>query len=197
MDDLKKGIMEFATMCEAEFNLSAKFWEVKKLKKGDFFTRKSTVCNNLGYILSGVFRAYYSDVETGTEKNLFFFSEGQFVVAYKSFISQTPSILNVQALTETLSYHIAFDNLHYLYSTSTSWERFGRLMAEQGMIMGSDNIELLQFESPEARYVRLMKKHPRIFSTVPLYHIASYLGVSGPSLRRIREKMIGKYTTVI
>ncbi len=34
--------------------------------------------------------------------------------------------------------------------------------------------------------------HPDIINTLPLYHIASYLGIQGPSLSRIRKRMMSK-----
>jgi len=37
-----------------------------------------------------------------------------------------------------------------------------------------------------------MKQHPDIFNKVPLYHLASYLGIQAPSLSRIRKRMVGK-----
>ncbi|RYE37653.1 MAG: Crp/Fnr family transcriptional regulator, partial [Sphingobacteriales bacterium] len=36
------------------------------------------------------------------------------------------------------------------------------------------------------------EQHPEIFSSVPLYHLASYLGIKAPSLSRIRKRMVGK-----
>jgi hypothetical protein len=48
------------------------------------------------------------------------------------------------------------------------------------------------FKTPEDRYRDMMEKHPNIFNAVPLYHIASYLGIQGPSLSRIRKRMVGK-----
>ena len=42
------------------------------------------------------------------------------------------------------------------------------------------------FQTPEQRYIDLMQAHPDITNTVPLYHIASYLGITQVSLSRIR-----------
>jgi len=47
------------------------------------------------------------------------------------------------------------------------------------------------FLTPEQRYLDLLEHHPDIFNAIPLYHISSYLGIQGPSLSRIRKRMIG------
>lgn len=45
------------------------------------------VCKDLGLIIKEIFRIYYHDSKTDTDKNLFFFSENLFVVSFRSFIS--------------------------------------------------------------------------------------------------------------
>jgi hypothetical protein len=45
---------------------------------------------------------------------------------------------------------------------------------------------------PEDRYLEMLERHPDIMQSVPLYHIASYLGIEGPSLSRIRKRMLHK-----
>lgn len=189
MEHLKNSIMQFAAMPEAEFYLSLSFWETKAYEKGDFYNEYRSVCKYLGFIQTGVFRNYFIDDRTGAEKNIFFFSQGQMVVAYKSFVTQTPCKFYTQAMTKASIYYIHFDKLQQLYATSKAWERFGRLVAEMAAVAGTDRSESMLFESPEQRYIGLMTQHPDIFNQVPLYHIASYLGIQGPSLSRIRKRM--------
>lgn len=40
------------------------------------------------------------------------------------------------------------------------------------------------------RYVMLLQKQPEIIQSVPLKHIASYLGVTAQSLSRIRAQLV-------
>lgn len=192
MDNLKFSIMKFSEMSEADFDLSSAFWEPRTYKKGDFYNEYRSICKYLGFIETGIFRNYFIDDRTGAEKNLFFFSETQIVVAYKSFVTQTPCKFYTQAMTAASIYYIHFDNLQHLYATSKAWERFGRLIAEMAATVGTERIESMLFESPEERYNSLIKSYPNIFTQVPLYHIASYLGIQGPSLSRIRKRMTGK-----
>jgi CRP-like cAMP-binding protein len=44
----------------------------------------------------------------------------------------------------------------------------------------------------EQRYLDLIKNQPQIFERIPLYHIASYLGLERESLSRLRKKVAGK-----
>ncbi len=71
-------------------------------------------------------------------------------------------------------------------------ERFGRLVAETAFNLAMNRAEEFMFRTPEQRYLELIQNHPDIFNNVPLYHIASYLGIQAPSLSRIRKRMVGK-----
>lgn len=44
-------------------------------------------------------------------------------------------------------------------------------------------------DTPEQRYLSLLKERPDIFQRVPQYQIASYIGVNPESLSRIRKRV--------
>jgi hypothetical protein len=146
----------------------------------------------LGFIIDGVFRSYIIDEKSGAEKNVFLYSQNQFVVTFKSFINQIPCDYHTQALTDAKVLCIGVADLVSLYKQSHKWETFGRLLAQEGFIVAVNRVESFVFRTPEERYVELIQNHPTIFNTVPLYHISSYLGIQGPSLSRIRKRISGK-----
>ncbi len=189
MEQLQHIIQAFGQMTEEQFILSENMWLEKSYKKGDFFNEYKNVCKHLGVIMDGVFRTYYIDEKTGEEKNMYFYSKNQVVVAYKSFVSQTPCNYYTAAVTNAVIYYIHIEQLQKLYSTSHHWERLGRLIAETAFSIGNDRMESFMFQSPEERYIAMVNQHPDIFNNVPLYHLASYLGIQGPSLSRIRKRM--------
>lgn len=189
MEQLQHIIQAFAGMDAGQYLLSENMWQQKAYKKGDFFNEYKNVCKYLGVVMSGVFRTYYVDEKTGEEKNMYFYSQNQVVVAYKSFISQSPCNYYTAAVTDAVIYYIHIEQLQKLYTTSHQWERLGRLIAETAFSIGNDRMESFIFQSPEERYLAMVNQHPDIFNNVPLYHLASYLGIQGPSLSRIRKRM--------
>ena len=158
IDLLGSAIESFARIGEENFALSLPFWQQKQYGKGEFHNEYKNVCRHLGFIIDRVFRAYYINEETTEEKNVFFLSRNQILVAYKSFVTQTPC-----------NYYTAS-------------------MADSAMTRAED----FMFLRPEQRYLGMIEKHPDIYNNVPLYHIASYLGIQGPFLSRIRNRMTGK-----
>ena len=191
-DILKYALHSFSGMDETGFSLSESYWQPREFKEKEFYNEHRHVCKYLGFIAEGVFRSYYLDEKKGQEKNVFFFSEHQLVVAFKSFITQTPCNYFTQALTPARVLYIHVDHLNLLYKQSPQWERFGRLMAEHAFNISMTRIESSLFQTPEERYLDLVNLHPNIFSAVPLYHISSYLNIKGPSLSRIRKRISGK-----
>jgi Mn-dependent DtxR family transcriptional regulator len=45
------------------------------------------------------------------------------------------------------------------------------------------------FQTVEQRYLNLLVQFPNVTNRVSLGHIASYLGIKGPSLSRIRARL--------
>lgn len=192
IDHLGHAMKAFSGMNEQEFSLSLPFWQKRNYSKGEFYNDYKNVCKHLGFILDGVFRTYYINDETTEEKNVFFFSKNQIVVSYKSFVNQTPCNYYTESMVDSTILYIHINHLTSLYKKSHQWETFGRLVAETAFNIAMTRAEDFLFLTPEERYLDLLKQHPDIFNTIPLYHIASYLNIQGPSLSRIRKRMTGK-----
>jgi CRP-like cAMP-binding protein len=188
---LKGALLQFAQLDEDDFNLSLPCWKIKSYKKGDIYNPIGSICRYLGFIMEGYFRSYLYG-KNGEEINLFLFPPQNVVVTYKSFIHQSPCEYNTVAMTDARAICITLADLQYLYKKSHSWERFGRLMAEKAFDVAVDRAESFVFKSAEQRYLELIQMHPDFINNIPLYHIASYLGIAGPSLSRIRKKISGQ-----
>jgi CRP-like cAMP-binding protein len=192
IDILKFALNQFADLTVDDFELSANFWQQKVYKKGEYYNQHKSVCKYLGFITSGVFRSYIIDEKTSEEKNVFLYSQNQFVVTFKSFINQIPCDYRTQAMTDATVVYINIADLLSLYKQSHKWETFGRLLAQEAFNVAIARTESFVFQTPEERYLDLIKYHPDIFNNIPLYHISSYLGIQGPSLSRIRKRISGK-----
>jgi len=188
---LRSALAQFAQLNEDDFNLSQECWSIKTYKKGDIYNPVGSICRYLGFTLEGYFRAYLTS-KKGEEVNLFLFPPHQVVVTYKSFIHRSPCEFNTVAMTDARAICITLDDLQRLYNKSHGWERFGRLMAEKAFDIAVDRAESFIFKSAEQRYLELIQMQPDIVDNIPLYHISSYLGIAGPSLSRIRKRIMTK-----
>ena len=191
-EHLTQALKAFAKLDDEDIELSAPFWTVMEFKKGEFYNRHRSVCKYLGFVISGAFRSFIIDEKTDSEKNVFLYSANGFVTTFKSFVHQIPCDYHTQALTDAKVICIAYMDLIEMYRQSHKWETFGRLLAQEAFNITMGRIEGFIFKSPEERYLDLIKQQPDIFNSVPLYHISSYLGIQGPSLSRIRKRLLAK-----
>jgi len=190
------ALNKFTGMTAKDFELSLPFWKTKIYRKGETFNKYQAVCRNLGFIVKGTFRSYVTHSKSGEEKNIFLYSANQFVVSFKSFVNQIPCDYHTEAMSDSEIIYICFEDLVLLYKTSHIWENFGRLLAQEAFNVAIERTESFIFKTPEQRYLDLVKNHPDIFNSLPLYHLSSYLGIQGPSLSRIRKRISLKFADI-
>ena len=186
---LSQHLRNFASLNDQDIKDSQPFWKARKMIKGDYFNMQSMVCNDLGLIVKGIFRIYFRDPDTKEDKNIYFFSEDQFVVSFRSFIAQNTCWYFIEAMEDSEIFFISYKDLNGLYETNPNWGKFGRLLAELFFKLAQTRTEEFIFLSHEQRYIRLLEEHPDIVERIPAYHISSYLGITNPSLSRIRKRV--------
>lgn len=187
---LNNVLTSFAALTENDISVSASLWRRREIHKGDFYNKQNIVCKDLGIVVKGIFRVYYYDEKTNEKKNMFFFSEGQFIVSFRSFLYQYPCVYYIEALEDAEVVYLPYDDLQSLYANHKPWERFGRILAEHFFNQSQGRSEELLFFSHEKRYQNLLVQHPNIVQRVPSFHIASYLGIKNQSLSRIKKRLM-------
>lgn len=162
----------------------------KKYKAQAFFLKEDQVSENIGVVVKGVFRMYAETAKK--ELNYNFFAEGQFVVDYESHLNNRPSSFFIQALEDSEIYWFSREHILAQYKRSHAWERFGRLITEQVFLKGRGRLKEMLFMDAEQRYLAFIKQYKGLYERLPLFHIASYLGIDATSLSRIRKGLLKK-----
>ncbi|QMW03647.1 Crp/Fnr family transcriptional regulator [Spirosoma foliorum] len=189
---LYQHLQQFAQLPEADMKLANEFWHFRKMPKHDYFNFQNSVCRQVGFVLKGLFRVYYIDPKTELEHNLYFIPEHMFLTSLKGLLTKTACPYLIEALEDAELLVIDREDLQQLYPRSHSWERFGRILAEQYFLFNQMRSESLLTQTAEERYVDLIESQPDILNRVSLGHISSYLGIKGPSLSRIRAQVARK-----
>jgi len=190
-DFLQHILTPFAGLTEEDIAVSLPFWRKRQIRKGDFYNMQNIVCKDLGIVTKGIFRVYYCDSTTHEEKNMFFFSEEQFIVSFRSFLYQYPCVYYIEALEDAEVLYVSYQDLQNLYQSHKPWERFGRMLAEHFFHQSQGRTEYLLLFNNEKRYLNLLKEHPKIVERIAAFHIASYLGIKNQSLSRIKKRVQG------
>ena len=186
----KSWLKNVSFLTETDCNLFEPFLQTRQIKSKDIVLNEGQVCKELGFINNGAFRMYY--LADGKEINTHFSFENEFVVNYDSFLQETPSRYFIQALEDAEIVTFNLPTLQSAYNQSQNWERFGRIMAEYSYKLTTKRVEGFMFMDAEQRYLQMMKETPHFLERVPLYHLASYIGVERESLSRLRKKIASK-----
>ncbi len=184
---LKDWIKKFAFLTEEDCLLFEPYLRVRIYPQKALFLEEGKVCSEIGFIVKGCFRVYY--LSEGKEINIHFAFEEEFITEYGSFLQGEPSRYFIQAMEEAQIVAFSASALQRIYGQSHNWERFGRIMAEQSYQLAKQRTESFLFLNGEQRYLDLLERKPNVFERVPLYHIASYLGLERESLSRLRRKI--------
>jgi CRP-like cAMP-binding protein len=190
LTQFKSWLKNVSFLTETDCNLFEPFLQTRQIKNKDIILREGQVCKELGFINNGAFRMYY--LSDGKEINTHFSFENEFVVNYDSFLQEAPSRYFIQALEDAEIVTFNLPTLQSAYNQSQNWERFGRIMAEYSYKLTTKRVEGFMFMDAEQRYLQMIEEAPHFLERVPLYHLASYLGVERESLSRLRKKIAGK-----
>ena len=140
----------------------------RRYAKGEHFLLAGDVCREAAFVERGVFR-FYINLE-GEEATYYFSAENEFICDYPSFLRQTASEKNIQALEAAEVYAISHSDLQAFYRKVRFGERFGRLVAEEIFVDSIEQLFLLYQDKPES----VIKTSFNDFALAPFpqYHIA-------------------------
>lgn len=186
----KSWLKKMSFLTEADCQLFEPLLQTKQISNKDIILEEGQVCKHMGFVNSGIFRMYY--LSDGKEINTHFSFENEFVVNYDSFLQEAPSRYFIQALEDAEVVTFNLSTLQNAYNLSHNWERFGRIMAEFAYKATTKRVEGFMFMNAEQRYTQMMTETPHYIGSVPLYHLASYLGIERESLSRLRKKISTK-----
>lgn len=161
----------------------------RKLKKGDYLISEDQVCNEIVFVKSGILRSFFINSKQDEITNCFTF-ENEFMTAFSSFITQSPTDENIQAITDCELEVIDRAAVEKLFNSSLRWADIGRKIAENEVVNMHSRISSLQKKSSMERYETLFVNHQKYLQYIPLIYLASYLGVSTRHLSRIRQAVV-------
>lgn len=157
--------------------------EIEICKK-EFILKKGRVCYNIFFVSKGLLRCFYN--KNDKQINSWFMKEHDVIFSVESFLNQTPSYENIQAIEDCLLYYISYGELQYLYNNCPEFNFIGRVVTEQYYKLSEQRLYSLRMQKAHERYNFMMTHFPQTILRVPSKYIASYLGITEETLSRIR-----------
>lgn len=185
-----KIFKQFTDFNDSELEIIMPYFEFKKIKKKSILLEIGKTSNEVFYLIKGCIRLYCE--KDGEELSTYFFTENMFAGSYDSFLSRKPSKVAIETLEDVEVLVLTHEAQEKLYDIFPKMNEFIRKAIEQRFILLHDLFISYLLNSPEERYLALLKERPDLLQRIPQHHIASFLGVTRVSLSRIRNRILKK-----
>jgi CRP-like cAMP-binding protein len=189
LEQIKAYIDQIATVSKLDWDFFKSKLQRRIILKKTIFLKINEIENHISFIESGVVRLFLPKENPEKETTFGFSFKNQFVSAYDSFLTQKPSLYQLQALTEISILSISYKDLQEVYQTTQIGNLIGRLTAERLFLIKSKREQNLLNLTAEERYLNLFKERPELIKVIPLKYISSYIGVTAQALSRIRKRL--------
>lgn len=161
---------------------------IKIFKKGAILLKEGQVSRESYQNLSGLVRKYY--IIDGNEVTTNFYEEGTSIASFTSLHQQTPSKHYLECIEDCKLAVLNKEKELELIQKVPQYETLCRTSVEEDLGKQQDSLAAYLISSPEQRYLNLLNENPKLLDRVPLYHLASYIGVKPESLSRIRKRIM-------
>jgi CRP-like cAMP-binding protein len=186
--EINKEMMLYYGLSEADLERTVSSYKPLSIPSKQFFLEEGKISDKIGFVKSGLLRAYFYD-EDGNDITTQFFPTGSLIISTDSFNNQKPSEENIVAVTNSELMVISYQKQQELYREIPAWNNICRDIADQKGKEMLDRSVQLQTLSATERYQQFCRDNPEVVLHCPLSHIASYLGIDIATLSRIRKKV--------
>ncbi len=173
-----------------EADVISKSMIVREFKRGTVLLKEGQLSVDTYFILEGCIREYI--LIDGEEKTTNFFTEEQWVISMSNFNAQSPSTHYLVCVEDTSVVVGNEEAAQVMFKKFPRFETISRAVMEVFFSEQKKILTSFLTDTPEQRYMNLLKARPDIFQRVPQYQLASYIGVKPESLSRIRKRVLEK-----
>lgn len=163
--------------------------EGKQVHRNDFLFREGEVCHYKIFVAKGLLRTYSVDTD-GNEHIVQFNPENTWAIDAESYDNQIPSRYNLTAVEESELLLWKRDNFNHLLAGIPALSSFAGQLISKAVYNGRERLLSALSAAPEQKYTDFLRTHPQLISRLPLWMIASYLGISLKTLTRIRHAQL-------
>jgi CRP-like cAMP-binding protein len=182
----KTYLKQFTEISEDEILMICEAGTERTLRKSQSLLHDGEVWNYNCFIISGCFRLYRFG-EDGTDHTMRFGIENWWMTDRESYNNRTPSVYNIEALSRSSVILWTKETWQHLLSEIPALKLFEEGLQARAYEASQRRIFSLISGSAEEKYTEFQKTYPNVFNKVPLYMVASYLGMSRETLSRIRK----------
>lgn len=182
--ELRQHIEKITPLTDSEFEYVLSHFTKKKYKKHQFLVQQDDFVLNDYFVISGLLKASYTNLDDGKEHILQFAWEDWWVTDYQAYFNQSKANLNVDCIEDVEVLCLSLYNRDKICADLHKIEHFFRRKCNMGYVALQRRILSMLNSNAKERYEQLLSQYPNLFQRVPKTLLASYLGVSRETLSR-------------
>jgi len=155
-------------------------------RKKQFLLQEGDVCTHIHFVVRGCLRSYKID-EKGNTHILQFATENNWINDLGSFHGERPSLLNIDALEDTMVLQISRNDLISIYNEAPKFHRIFRVLIENAFIRLQERLLQNISSTAEERYQSFLELYPHLVNRLSQVQVAAFLGVTPEFLSRLRN----------
>jgi CRP-like cAMP-binding protein len=160
---------------------------MKKVRKGQYLLEEGQVSSFSAFVVTGSFRLFRVG-EDGQEHIMKFAIENWWISDYTSFMSGRPANCYIEALENSELIIFTKEKWEYLINLIPAFKQTIEQLTARNFEAHQNRIYSNISETGESRYENFVAAYPTLYNRVPLYMIASFLGLTRETLSRIRKQ---------
>ena len=173
-------------LSKEEKGLVAEKFHPRLYRKRQFVLQEGDICTQFNFVVRGCLRTYKID-EKGNTHILQFATENYWINDLGSFHGVRPSVLNIDALEDTVTLQISRDNLISLYKDAPKFDRIFRVLVEKAFVRLQERLLQNISSTAEERYQSFLELYPHLINRLSQVQIAAFIGVTPEFLSRLRN----------
>lgn len=155
------------------------------IERNEFLTSQGKIDNNIYYIADGSLRIFIAENEE--ERNTRFGYKGNLITCLDSYLTGNPTSFYIQAIKKSELHLISKSALTSFLSQNPEWMKLWIEILEDLVLQQIEREMDLLIQSPKVRYLRVLKRSPRLFQEIPHKYIANYLRMTPETLSRLKK----------
>ncbi len=159
---------------------------IRRLKRRQYLLQEGDRCRHYNFVVEGCLKMYSIDAR-GTEHNIQFAAEDEWISDLGSFHSEKPSKLTIEAIEPSVVVRIEREDLLYFYVNHLKFNRNFRVIIEDKYIELQNRLLQNISSTAQERYLSFLEQYPHLANRLPNTQIASYLGITPEFLSKIRK----------
>ncbi len=127
--------------------------------KRQFVHDQGKICKYIWFIEKGALGSFYE--RHGKQLCSWFMMEGDVITVVRSFFTQVKSYESIQAIEDTHTWYISYNELQWIYENFPEFNYHGRILTEKYYQLSDHRLYLLHNQTAAQKYKYLLENFPK------------------------------------